>query len=113
MTVHPSATLDLPIVVDLSLDYRVLIFAVALSLTTGVAFGLAPALKATRVDLVPTLRGDGETRSPDHRRVTLKNALVVLQVAVSVVLLGGTGEVERQQSQAERDADGRSRRHSG
>ena len=49
-------------VVDLSLDYRVLAFAVALSLVTGVAFGLAPALKATRVDLVPTLRDDGETR---------------------------------------------------
>ena len=40
---------------------------------------------------MPTLRGDGETRSPDHRRLTLKNALVVLQVAVSVVLMGGTG----------------------
>jgi predicted permease len=55
-----------------------------------VAFGLAPALKATRIELVPTLRGDGETRSPEHRWLTLKNALVVFQVAVSVVLLGGT-----------------------
>ena len=54
------------------------------------AFGLAPALKATRIELVPTLRDDGETRSPDHRWLTLKNALVVFQVAVSVVLLGGT-----------------------
>jgi predicted permease len=82
--------LDLPLVVDLSLDYQVLGFAVAISLVTGVAFGLAPALKATRIDLVPTLRGDGETQSPEHRRFTLKNALVVFQVAVSVVLLGGT-----------------------
>ena len=39
---------------------------------------------------MPTLRGDGETRSPEHRWLTLKNALVVFQVAVSVVLLGGT-----------------------
>jgi putative ABC transport system permease protein len=85
------STLDLPVVIDVSLDYRVLIYAVVISLVTGVAFGLAPALKATRVDLVPTLRGDGETRSLDHRRLTLKNALVVLQVAVSVLLLGGTG----------------------
>jgi len=82
--------LDLPIVVDLGLDYRVLIFAVAISFITGIAFGLAPALKATRIDLVPTLRGDGETRSPEHRWLTLKNALVVFQVTVSVVLLGGT-----------------------
>ena len=82
--------LDLPLAVDLSLDYRVLGFAVAIALVTGAAFGLAPALKATRIDLVPTLRGDAETPSPEHRRFTLKNALVVFQVAVSVVLLGGT-----------------------
>jgi predicted permease len=89
--IRSLSALDLPVVVDLRLDYRVLIFAVAISLVTGVAFGLAPALKATRVDLVPTLRGDGEARSSEHRWLTLKNALVVLQVAVSVVLLGGTG----------------------
>jgi putative ABC transport system permease protein len=89
--IRSLGALDLPIVVDLRLDYRVLIYAIAISLVTGVAFGLAPALKATRIDLVPTLRGEGETRSPGHRWLTLKNALVVLQVAVSVVLLGGTG----------------------
>ena len=88
--IRSLSALDLPIVVDLSLDYRVLIFAVAISLVTGVAFGLAPALKATRIELVPTLRGEGATRSPEHRWLTLKNALVVFQVAVSVVLLGGT-----------------------
>ena len=88
--IRSLTAIDLPIVVDLSLDYRVLTFAAGVSLVTGVAFGLAPALKATRIDLVPTLRGDGETRSPDRRWLTLKNALVVFQVAVSVVLLGGT-----------------------
>jgi predicted permease len=88
--IRALGAIDLPIVVDLSLDYRVLIFAAAISLVTGVAFGLAPALKATRIELVPTLRGDGETRSPEHRWLTLKNALVVFQVAVSVALLGGT-----------------------
>ncbi len=77
-------------VVDLNLDYRVLAFAVAISLGTGVAFGLAPALKATRVDLVPTLRGDGEARLSESRWLTVKNALVVVQVTVSVLLLGGT-----------------------
>jgi len=89
--IRSLGALDLPIVVDLRLDYRVLIYAIAISLVTGVAFGLAPALKATRIELVPTLRGDGETRSAGHRWLTLKNSLVVLQVAVSVVLLGGTG----------------------
>jgi predicted permease len=82
--------LDLPVVVDLSLDEQVLLFAVAISLVTGVAFGLAPALKATRIELVPTLRGDGEAGSSEHRWLTLKNAFVVFQVAVSAVLLGGT-----------------------
>jgi predicted permease len=83
------AAVDLPIVVDLSLDYRVLGFAAATSVVTGVAFGLAPALDATRVAVAPALRG-GEARVPDSRWLTLKNALVVFQVAVSVALLGGT-----------------------
>ena len=81
--------IELPVTVDLTLDYRVLAFAIALSLVTGVAFGLAPALKATRVDLLPTLRDEG-LQPIDHRRLTLKNALIVVQVAVSVLLLGGT-----------------------
>ena len=88
--IRSLSAVDLPIVVDLGLDYRVLGYAVALSLATGVAFGLMPALKATRIELVPTLRGEGATRSAEHRWLTLKNALVVFQVAVSVVLLGGT-----------------------
>ena len=81
--------IDLPFTVDLTLDYRVLAFAIALSLVTGVAFGLAPALKATKVDLLQTLRDEG-LQPIDHRRLTLKNALIVVQVAVSVLLLGGT-----------------------
>ncbi len=81
--------IDLPFTVDLTLDYRVLAFAIALSLATGVAFGLAPALKATKVDLLQTLR-DEVLQPIDHRRLTLRNALIVVQVAVSVLLLGGT-----------------------
>jgi predicted permease len=81
--------IDLPVTVDLTVDYRVLAFAIALSLITGVAFGLAPALKATRLDLLTALRDEG-LQPIDHRRLTLKNALIVFQVAVSVLLLGGT-----------------------
>jgi macrolide transport system ATP-binding/permease protein len=80
--------IELPVTVDVTLDVRVLAFAFALSLLTGVAFGLAPALKATRIDLLPTLRDEG-TPPVDHRRLTLKNALIVFQVALSVLLLGG------------------------
>jgi putative ABC transport system permease protein len=81
--------IDLPFTVDFTLDYRVLTFAIALSFVTGVTFGLAPALKATKVDLLQTLRDEG-VQPIDHRRLTLKNALIVVQVAVSVLLLGGT-----------------------
>ena len=81
--------IDLPFSVDLTVDYRVLGFAIVLSQVTGVVFGLAPALKATRVDLLTTLRDEG-LQPIDHRRLTLKNALIVFQVAVSVLLLGGT-----------------------
>jgi predicted permease len=81
--------IDLPFRVDFTLDYRVLAFAIALSVVTGIAFGLAPALKATKVDLLQTLRDEG-LQPLDHRRLTLKNALIVIQVAISVLLLGGT-----------------------
>jgi predicted permease len=81
--------IDLPFRVDMNVDYRVLAFAIVLSLLTGVLFGLAPAIKATKVDLLHTLRDEG-LQPIDHQRLTLKNALIVVQVAVSVVLLGGT-----------------------
>src|SRR4051812_8604769 len=88
-TLQALQRVELPVTVDLTVDYRVLAFAMALSLITGVAFGLVPALKATRVDLLPALRDEGMP-SINHRRLTLKNALIVVQVAVSVLLLGGT-----------------------
>jgi predicted permease len=87
--VSSLGAVDLPVVLDLRLDYRVFAFAAALALLTGLAFGLIPALKASRIDLVPALRDQGETRSGD-RWFSLKNAFVVFQVMVSVVLLGGT-----------------------
>jgi len=90
-SVRSLAAFDLPLELDLHLDYRVLIFTAGVSLVTGVAFGLAPALNATRIELVPALRDDGATPSADRRWFTVKNALVVFQVAVSVALLGATG----------------------
>ena len=85
--IRAIGTLDLPVMVDLTLDYRVLVFAVGLSCGTGVAFGLVPALKATRIDLVPSLRDEGGTGAVDRRWTTPRNVLVIFQVAVSVVLL--------------------------
>jgi predicted permease len=88
-TIRMLQRVELPLTVDVTLDYRVLVFALLLSIVTGVTFGLAPALKSTRVDLLPTLRDEGVTPI-DHRRLTLKNGLIAVQVALSVLLLGTT-----------------------
>jgi predicted permease len=79
--------LDLPVMVDLSLDLRVLLFALIVSTLAAVAFGLTPALAATRVDLAAVLRSDarGVTGTPKRRLV--RGALVVAQVAMSLLLL--------------------------
>jgi putative ABC transport system permease protein len=90
-TMRFVATMDLPVDVGGGLDYRVLGFTLALSLLTGVAFGLAPALSATRGKLAPTLRGDGEIGQSRGRRFGRKHALVAAQVVLSCVFLGVEG----------------------
>jgi predicted permease len=75
-----------PIVLDVSPDGRALLFTAAVSLLTGVVFGLAPAFLAARPDLVPVLKGEAQ-RAGRARRVSLRNALVVAQVALSLVVL--------------------------
>src|SRR5262249_30223349 len=72
------------------LDLRVLGFTVALSLLTGIIFGLAPAWRSTKVDLTPTLKDSGRTSSAASRSL-LTRGLVVLQVALSLLLLVGAG----------------------
>jgi predicted permease len=71
------------------LDWRVFGFVAAVSTLTGVAFGLLPALRATRVDLTSALKESG--RSVTGSRTLLSKALVVVQVAMSLVLLVGAG----------------------
>ncbi|HKY42114.1 MAG TPA: ABC transporter permease, partial [Pyrinomonadaceae bacterium] len=72
------------------LDWRVLGFTFALSLLTGLIFGLAPAWRTTRVDLTPSLKESGRASSAVHRSL-LSRGLVVVQVALSLVLLVGAG----------------------
>jgi predicted permease len=81
--------LDIPPTIDTVLDGRVLAFAVGAALLTGVGFGLAPALQATRRDLIPSLKDDTIGRGTTRSRV--QRALVCGQVALSVVLLVTTG----------------------
>jgi predicted permease len=75
---------------DLKLDMRVLGFTIAVSLLTGLLFGLTPALRATRLDLTPTLK-DAARNSSGSARNSLSKALVVAQVATSLVMLIGAG----------------------
>jgi predicted permease len=76
---------------DMGVDFRVLAFAFGVSLLTGLTFGLLPALRASRPDLVPALK-DGEAAEAGGRRgFGLRDVLVVSQVAVSLLLLVAAG----------------------
>ena len=72
------------------LDWRTLTFTLGLSLLTGIVFGLAPAWRATRVDLTPTLKDSGRGSSAASRSL-LSRGLVVMQVALTLPLLIGAG----------------------
>jgi len=76
---------------DLGIDGRVLAFTFFVSLLAGVLFGLAPALQATRPQLVPALKDELDTVAQRFRRFGLRGSLVIVQVAVSLVLLIGAG----------------------
>jgi predicted permease len=76
---------------DLDPDLRVLGFTLAVSALTGLLFGLAPALRATRLDLAPTLKVNSRGTIGETARVTLSKGLVVTQVALSLLLLVGAG----------------------
>jgi putative ABC transport system permease protein len=78
----------------LGLNYRVLAFATVISILTGVLFGLVPALQATRTDLNHALKeGGGKGTSGKGNR--MRNALVVAELALSMVLLIGAGLMVR------------------
>lgn len=70
-------------------DWRVIFFTLALSALTGILFGVAPAFQATRSDLVPALKGEFSSQGRGGSR--LRNALVVGQLALSLVLLISAG----------------------
>jgi predicted permease len=79
---------DVPVIPHVEVDTRVLIFTAVVSILTGLLFGLAPALQATRASLVGAMRN--EAPSDKLRRLSLRDMLVAAQVALSVVLLIGS-----------------------
>jgi predicted permease len=88
------AKLELPLPVTLTFDFgidrRVLLYTTALAVATGIAFGLLPALRTTRVDLIRAMHSRNVT-SGVFRRLSLRNSLVVVQVTASLVLLVSAG----------------------
>ncbi|HKN83819.1 MAG TPA: ABC transporter permease, partial [Pyrinomonadaceae bacterium] len=71
-----------------ALDSRALVFTLAISVATGFVFGLAPAWHSSNPELVPVLKGDLDASQKGKRRAfTLRNVLVVAQVALSLVVL--------------------------
>jgi predicted permease len=80
-------------------DWRVLTFVLAASLLTGILFGLAPALRSIRLDLTPALKESASLLSSSTAQKTVRlrlgSALVILQVALSVLVLIGAGLLVR------------------
>jgi predicted permease len=79
-------SLDAPITFDWSPDWRVFAFMLALALVSSAASGVVPAIRSSRLDLSVTLKEGGRTTEAGGRR-PLRGAVVVCQVAVSLLLL--------------------------
>jgi predicted permease len=84
-------TTDTPHVISGSIDNRILLFNFALSLATGLVFGLVPALRSTKPNLAPTLKDQVGAVVGGSGGVRLRKGLVVAQVTVSVLLLISAG----------------------
>lgn len=82
--------LPIPVKFDFNVDMRVVAFTLGLSVVTAVLFGLAPALRASRTDLVAALK-DGPVLLRRAGHSGLRNTLVIVQVALSLVLLATAG----------------------
>ena len=93
--IHILGTKSIPRLQDVGIDGRVFLFALLLSLLSGILFGLSPALRISRLDLNSTLKDAGRgavgTRSVWGRGISVRGLLVVSELALSVVLLIGAG----------------------
>ena len=80
---------------DFQFDSRVLVFSLIVSAATVLFFGLAPAWKSTRPDLVPALKGEATFAGTGRRAWPARNFLIIAQVAVSMILLASAGVLVR------------------
>ncbi|MGH9672051.1 MAG: ABC transporter permease [Bryobacteraceae bacterium] len=83
-----------PYWIDFSMDYMVFLYFAAVSLVSGILFGLAPAFQSSRVDLIETLK-EGSRSAGGLRGGRLTGALVVFQFTLALILLSGAGLMMR------------------
>jgi len=81
--------------VEVTMDGRVLVFAIVVSIVTGLLFGMAPALQATRPDLASSMKEDNRGSSGTVGRRRLRDSLIVAEVALAFVLLVMSGLMMR------------------
>lgn len=82
---------SLPREANVTMDGRILLFTLVLSIVTGILFGLAPAIHSTRLNLASSMKEGGRGASAGGARQQLRGALVVAEVALAFVLLTGAG----------------------
>jgi predicted permease len=95
-----NAASQVPIALNTSLDWTVVVFAVVISCTSSLIFGFVPAFRSSQVDLAGVMKDDLSPRGGSRGR--LRNVLVASQVAVSLVLLVGAALVMRSLEAARR-----------
>ena len=86
---------SLPRVTDIRLDAGVLVFSLALSVMTGLIFGIAPAWLAARTDMNEALKQGSRGSTEGGARGRMRSALVVIEVTLALMLLGGAGLLAR------------------
>jgi len=108
--IRSLGTASVPRLHEISMDWRVLSFTLAISVVSGIVFGLAPAWRLVRVDLHGSLkdggRGSAGTSGPWGRRQMLRRVLVVAELSLSVMLLIGAGLLIRSFAHLQRVSPG-------
>ena len=88
LVLRPS---NIPRLVDIEVDGTVLAFALGVSVLTGIAFGLVPALQSAKTDLLAALKDTARGASAGRLRLRMRNGLMIAEVALALVLLVGAG----------------------
>jgi len=83
--------IGVPGVREMSMDWRVVLYCLGISILTSVIFGLAPALQASKADLIETLKETGLSVTAESGRRHLRSALVVAEMALAIVLMSSAG----------------------